>query len=122
MQKNKKFYPLVSILITNYNKKNFLVKAVNSSINQTYLNKEIIFFDDNSTDGSFDKIKKLKKEKKFKIKIIKNQKKKSNFSTFNHINAIKIALKKSKGKYIFLLDADDYFHKKKLMKLSKHFL
>ena len=111
----------MSILITNYNKKQFLEKAVNSSIDQTYLNKEIIFFDDNSTDGSLDKIKKLKKKNNLKISIIYNKKKKSKISTYNHINAIKSALNKSKGRYIFLLDADDYFHKKKIDEIIKKF-
>ena len=50
---------LVSILINNYNNQNFLKKSIDSCLNQTYKNLEIIIFDDNSTDDSFEKAKKL---------------------------------------------------------------
>ena len=60
--KNIKIEPLVTIIITNYNKSNFLLESVKSSLKQTYKRKEIIFFDDKSTDSS------LKKIKNFKIK------------------------------------------------------
>ena len=45
--------PLASIIITNYNKSNFVIKSVKSCLTQNYKNKEIIFFDDKSTDNSF---------------------------------------------------------------------
>ena len=54
--------PLVSILINNYNKEYFCVKAVRSVINQSYKNTEIIFYDDNSSDLSLNRIYKLKKK------------------------------------------------------------
>ena len=66
MKKNQ-----ISILITNYNKQKFLKKSLRSCINQTYKNKEILLYDDCSTDKSIDIIKKFKK-----IKLIINKKKK----------------------------------------------
>jgi len=60
----------VSILITNYNKSYFLKKTINSCLNQNFNNKEILVFDDCSTDDSLKILKKFKK-----IKIIKNKKK-----------------------------------------------
>ena len=65
--------PLVSILITNYNKKKYLRKMINSCINQSYKNKEIIFFDDASSDNSLSIVKQYKS-----IKVIKNKSKKKN--------------------------------------------
>ena len=47
--------------------------------------------------------------------------KKTKFSTFNHISALKKSLAKAKGKYIFLLDSDDYFHQNKLNEIIKKF-
>lgn len=44
--------PLISIIIPNYNHKKFLEKRIQSVLNQTYQNFEIIFLDDASTDGS----------------------------------------------------------------------
>ena len=61
----------ISILITNYNKQKFLKKSLRSCINQTYKNKEILLYDDCSTDKSVDIIKKFTK-----IKLIINKKKK----------------------------------------------
>jgi hypothetical protein len=44
--------PLVSIIITNYNYKNFLAAAIDSALNQSYQPIEAIVVDDGSTDGS----------------------------------------------------------------------
>jgi len=119
--KNSKNEPLASIIITNYNKSSFLTHAVKSCIEQNYKKKEIIFFDDKSTDNSLSKIKELNKITKQKIKIIINPNKKKNFPTLSHIEAIKKGLKKTKGKYVFLLDSDDYFHKNKIKEIIKIF-
>ncbi len=62
--------PLVSILITNYNKEKYLKQNLKSCLKQSYKNKEIIFFDDCSEDKSLLLIKKFKK-----IKLIVNKKK-----------------------------------------------
>ena len=60
----------ISILITNFNKSKFLKRSISSVINQTYINKEILVFDDCSKDNSLEILTKFKK-----IKIIKNKKK-----------------------------------------------
>ena len=51
--------PLVSVIITNFNKSKYIMESVKSCLRQSYKEKEIIFFDDKSTDGS------LKKNKRF---------------------------------------------------------
>jgi len=113
--------PLASIIITNYNKSNFIIKSVKSCLTQNYKNKEIIVFDDKSTDNSLRKIKNFKKKNKYNFKIILNSKKKKDFATFNHISAIKKSLIKAKGKFIFLLDSDDYFHQNKISEIINTF-
>ena len=113
--------PLVSILINNYNKENFCVKAVESAVRQDYKNREIIFYDDNSSDFSIERIKKLKKKLKIKkLKIIENKNRKSIFS-YNQIEGIKKSLTKSNGKIICLLDSDDFFKKNKIKDVVKYF-
>ena len=60
-------YPLVSILITYYFKKEFIQKTLKSILNQSYKNYEIIFINDNgnSTDEKFvNNLMKLFKKKK----------------------------------------------------------
>ena len=68
---------LVSVLINNYNNQKFLRKSIDSCLNQTYKNLEIILFDDNSTDNSKKIIKKIKNKR---LKKIFNLKKKSGSS------------------------------------------
>ena len=50
----------VSVLMTVYNTSKFLKRAINSVINQTYKNFELIIVDDCSTDNSKKIIEKLK--------------------------------------------------------------
>src|ERR1051326_7249062 len=48
---------LASIVITNYNYARFLREAINSALNQTYRNTEVIIVDDGSIDESHEVIK-----------------------------------------------------------------
>lgn len=74
----------ISILITNYNKSQFLNKSLNSILNQDYKNYEIILYDDCSTDDSLNIINKYKKIKL--IKCLKKDKKKNRSSKSNYGN------------------------------------
>ena len=47
-----KQHPQVSIIITSYNKFNFIIDAIKSATNQSYPNIEIVIVDDASNDGS----------------------------------------------------------------------
>tara|TARA_B110001452_G_scaffold106701_1_gene88415 strand:+ start:922 stop:1725 length:804 start_codon:yes stop_codon:yes gene_type:complete len=113
--------PLVSVIITNFNKSSFILKGVKSCLEQKYKKKEIIFFDDKSTDDSLKKIKEFKKKNKFKFRIISNLKKSSNTAPINQMIAIKKSLNYVKGKFVFLLDSDDFFHKNKIFEIIKIF-
>tara|TARA_Y100000389_G_scaffold196166_1_gene228666 strand:- start:521 stop:760 length:240 start_codon:yes stop_codon:yes gene_type:complete len=68
-EKNKLL--LASVIIVNYNNKNYIQRCINSIKKQSYKIIEIIFVDDHSTDNSFSMIRKSKS-----IKIIKTTKKK----------------------------------------------
>lgn len=106
---------LISILITNHNKNKFLKKNLKKCLNQTYKNYEIILYDDRSNDGSINTVKKFKN-----IKIIEN-KKNYKSSPLNQLRGIMKAFKKSKGKLVCFLDADDYFFKNKLKLINNFF-
>ncbi len=113
--------PLVSILINNFNKENFCEKAVKSAFDQDYNKTEVIFYDDNSSDLSLNKVNFLKKKKKYKrLKIIKN-KSRGTISSHNQMVGIKRSLKKTKGQIICLLDSDDWFKKKKIKEVVDFF-
>ena len=111
MRIQKNFKPRVSVLVINHNNAKFIPQCINSIINQTYNNYEIIFFDDNSNDESLKVIKKLYKKKNF---LLISNKKNSQFGSFNQMNGYYRALKKSNGDIIFFLDSDDFFHPNKI--------
>lgn len=92
--KNKKF-PLISVVMLNYNGLKYLKQTIKPILNQTYPNFEFIIVDNGSTDGS---IKYIKKQKKIKL-IISPKLREKNF-------ACNYAIKRAKGEYIFLLDND----------------
>ena len=107
---------LASVIIVNYNNAPLLDQSIKSILNQTYKNIEIIVVDDISTDDS---IKKLNKYKN-KIKIVKN-KKKTAHGSYNQINSYYNGYLKTKGKYLFFLDSDDFFKSNKINYLMDKF-
>tara|TARA_Y100001970_G_scaffold226984_1_gene280794 strand:- start:524 stop:1303 length:780 start_codon:yes stop_codon:yes gene_type:complete len=109
--------PLVSILISSYNKGNYIEECINSCLNQTYKNFEIILLDNFSNDKTNRILKKFSKQ----IKILR-RKKISKFPSLNQIDLLIKAFKVSKGSIICLLDADDFFHQNKIEKIKKLFL
>ena len=100
--------PLISIVITYYKKKDFIKKTLESILNQTYKNYEVIFVYDQEEKKDLKLIKKLLS--KFKnMKLIVNKK---NFGVSKSRN---IAIKHVKGKYLAFIDSDDLWKKNKLM-------
>jgi glycosyltransferase involved in cell wall biosynthesis len=98
--KNKVKQPLVSIVMPVYNAGEFLVEAIKSLQDQTYQNWELIVVDDQSTDGSWQILKRLAQNDK-RIKIYRNAKNGGVARTAN------LALSKIKGSFIARMDADD---------------
>lgn len=89
--------PTISIVILNWNGKDFLKKCLNSIINNTeYQNYEIIVVDNGSKDGSV----KIVEENFPNVKLIKNIEN-LGFSRGNNIG-----IKKSSGEYILILNND----------------
>lgn len=97
--------PKVSIIMNCHNGEKYLKSSIESIINQTYKNWELVFFDNSSTDNS-KKIYLAFKDKRFKY--YKSQKK------INLYKARNLAIKKASGKYIAFLDTDDLWLKNKL--------
>jgi|GEM_PF-922159 len=96
--------PLVSIIIPFHNRKDWVTESINSVINQTYSNWEIILVDDGSNDKN-----KIPSEilNNSKITLIIQENK-------GPSSARNIGIKNAKGKYIAFLDSDDIFLPKKL--------
>lgn len=97
--------PKVSIVIVCFNHARYLKFAVNSIIKQKYKNWELIIVNDNSQDASKEILNKYRSKK---IKIINLKK------NIGPYRATSLAFEKVKGKYIAILDADDYSHPKRI--------
>ena len=95
--------PLVSVIITNYNYAQYVGEAIESVLNQTYKNLEIIIIDDGSTDDS-DKVISVYVKKNKNIRYIKQ---KNQGVVYTRNKAIDLA----QGEFLCFLDADDYFDK-----------
>lgn len=104
---------LISILIVNWNEKEFLKDCFDSIFAQTYQNYEVIVVDNASTDGSQKMLAKYAKRKKVKYQALK---KNLGFSGGNNL-----AFEKASGEYILLLNADTKFKKNTLKKLVEFF-
>jgi len=110
----------VSVLVVNFNKAKYIKRCLESLINQTFKNFEVIFFDDQSNDNSIYEAKKF--EKRLNIKIIKNNKRKSKYGAYNQMNSYLKAFYHSKGEILLFLDSDDFFKNNKILKVVKFFL
>lgn len=100
---------LITVYITNYNYGDYIKHAVDSVLNQTLQDFELIIIDDGSTDGSRNIIEQYRNHDSIRIVYQKNK-------GLNATNNVALGL--SNGKYIMRLDADDYLHERALEELS----
>lgn len=90
----------ISIIIPVYNVQEYLDRCLNSIINQTYKNIEILLIDDGSTDNS-GKICDLYKDKDKRVSVI--HKKNGGLS-----DARNVGIKNASGEYLSFVDSDDF--------------
>ena len=90
---------LLSIVIPCYNDWQFVAQSIESAINQTYQNKEIIVVDDGSDNRTKEVLKKL--ESKITRLITQENKGQS--------RARNVGISVARGDYILILDSDDFF-------------
>ena len=100
----------VSVIIPLYNEEKYILECINSVINQTYKNLEIIIVDDKSTDNGLKLLEKIKDDR---IRIIKLDKNSGVACARNK------GIEVSTGDYICFLDSDDFWVKEKIEKQLK---
>lgn len=106
--------PLVSILVPFKSTEVFLTECIQSVIEQTYQNWELILVDDGSTDGSYGTVNAFA-EKDARMQLFKN-------SGNGIIDALQLALLKSKGKFVTRMDSDDMMMPNKIEVLANNLL
>jgi glycosyltransferase involved in cell wall biosynthesis len=101
----------ISILMPNYNNAPYLKECIDSIINQTYQNFNVVIVDDGSTDDSINIIEEYQDQR---IKVIKKTKNSGIIDTLN------IGLKAIDSQYIVRMDGDDIMHPKRLETLINY--
>lgn len=100
--------PLVSVVIPCYNRDQYIRETIESVLNQTYNNIELIVVDDGSTDNSRDLLESFKGE----MKLLEHPGRVNKGQSA----ALNLGIKASRGKYISFLDSDDLFAPDKIEK------
>lgn len=95
--------PLVSVIIPTYNNGQFIKEAIDSVLNQTYSEIEIIVVDDGSTDNTRKIVEKYKNRVKYLYK-----------ENSGSASARNMGIRESSGELIAFLDSDDVWEDKKL--------
>lgn len=97
----------ITVIIPTYNRAHLIKRSIDSVLNQTHKNIELIIMDDASTDNTEEVVKEIKDDRIKYIKLKKNS---------GACEARNIAIKKAEGKYIAFQDSDDVFRPEKLEK------
>lgn len=96
--------PKVSVIIPVFNVENYLAECLDSILNQTFQDTEIICIDDASTDGSMDILKAYALQEP-KIIIVQNEQNGGLAYTRNR------GIERASGDFILFVDSDDYIEK-----------
>ena len=88
--------PLVSIIVLNFNAKNFLIKCINSIFQSNYQNFEVILVDNASEDNTY----KICKKNHPEINLIVNQ------ENLGYCGGNNIGIQRAKGKFVIILNPD----------------
>jgi len=102
---------LVSVIMPSYNTARYIGQSIQSVIDQTYQNWELIIVDDCSTDNTDDVVSLYNDDR---IKYLKN---KNNYGAAISRNK---ALREAKGRWIAFLDSDDLWMPEKLEKQIRY--
>ncbi|MCM1003744.1 MAG: glycosyltransferase [Candidatus Gastranaerophilales bacterium] len=95
----------ISVVMTSYNYAEYISEAIESVINQTYTDWELVIVDDGSKDDSLEIIKKYQKsDKRIKLFQHKNGKNKGLAAS------LKLGIEKAESDWIAFLESDDCFH------------
>ena len=105
----------LSVIIPIYNTSKYIEKCLNSVVNQTMNNIEIIIVNDGSTDNSEEVIQKWINENQAKIEIKYFKKENGGLSS-----ARNFGVKQATGKYITFVDSDDYLDKNIYKNLERY--
>lgn len=105
--------PVFTVIIATYNRKNILPRAIQSVLNQTFRDFELLVIDNGSTDGTSETVRNIKDSRLFYIR---------NPEPTDSCDAPRnLGIKMAKGYFIAFLDDDDIWYPERLKKVKKAF-
>jgi cellulose synthase/poly-beta-1,6-N-acetylglucosamine synthase-like glycosyltransferase/spore germination protein YaaH/peptidoglycan/xylan/chitin deacetylase (PgdA/CDA1 family) len=107
-------YPLVSVIVPAYNEAVNAIASLNNLLKTNWPNTEIIFVDDGSKDGTYEKV----------YNAFHNHPRVKVFTKPNggKASALNFGIKESGADYVVCIDADTHLHPDAIPKLMRHFL
>ncbi|MBP7211859.1 glycosyltransferase family 2 protein, partial [bacterium] len=93
---------LISIIIPSYNYEKYIAQSIESVINQTYSDWELIIVDDGSTDNSIEIINSFCQNDD-RIKLFTHE----NCENKGLVQTLKLGISKAKGDWVAILESDD---------------
>lgn len=112
---DKMNHPLVSIVFTSYNHKEYLRQALDSLLNQTYPNTEIIIIDDCSTDGSQEILWEYEHIENINLQM-------QSQNSGSYVKASNLGASFAKGEYMLFAQCDDFADPTQIEKLYQSFV
>jgi glycosyltransferase domain-containing protein len=109
----KRNEPLVSVVIPTYNREKTLARSIISALNQSYKNIEVLVVDDGSTDGTKKVVQGIKSPK---VRYIYRE------NEHCHVYPMNDGARAAEGKYVAILDDDDFWCDKNKIKKQVNFL
>ncbi|MBF0100898.1 MAG: glycosyltransferase [Desulfobacterales bacterium] len=97
--------PLVSVVIPAYNHECFIADAIQSVLDQTYTDIELIIIDDASSDKTLEVIHSFQDNR---LQVVSHEKNMGSAKTINH------GIEQAKGEYVAILNSDDLFYKERI--------
>lgn len=110
--------PLVSVVIPLFNKENYIEATLQSVVNQTYSEIELVIIDDSSTDKSYQLAEAFLQSH---LQRFKNIEIRSRGNT-GQAGARNDGISSSRGEYVAFLDADDVWHPEKIDKQVQYLM
>jgi glycosyltransferase involved in cell wall biosynthesis len=95
--------PLVSVLMTSYNREKYISEAIESVLASTFRDLELIITDDGSRDGTV-AIARSYADKDKRVRVFINEKNLGDYPNRNHAASL------ARGKYLKYVDSDDYLY------------
>ena len=93
--------PLISVIIPNYNHANYLDERIQSVLNQTYQNFELIILDDKSTDYSLEVINRYRDNSHVSQIVVNEENSGSTFKQWHK------GFELAKGEFVWIAESDD---------------